>query len=272
MKRFRFLLLSLCFFSGVLRAEQVTFEFEAEAATVVGQPFGFDVPRLTVVRGLFSYDTDTPDERSGDPDRGRFDLSGSWRFRAEFLGHVITGSTQAAASTNLFGHSLSFNDGGDRDNTGDMAFDDVTRNDVSVGLGISGSAEDLLDDQLPEVFRFRRRAPFRFAAHTFSLKDDSGTMLLQLCIVRQWPIVPVILSIDYSPTGAMLKWCSQFEQTYAVDASTDLVNWVVVLPQVAGQLIDTTVTDVFADRLGKGVPPPPDLSYRIRETDPQGEP
>jgi hypothetical protein len=30
-----------------IRAELITIQYEAEAATVVGQPFGLDVPRLT---------------------------------------------------------------------------------------------------------------------------------------------------------------------------------------------------------------------------------
>ncbi len=266
MKRFPLVLLLICLTNVAARADIVTLEYEAEAATVVGQPFGIDVPRLTIVRGLISYDSDTPDRRPNDPMRGSFDISDSWRFRAEFLGHAITGSNMASASTNLFGHSMGFDD------EGDMAFDDVPRDDIGLLFGIAGDEGDLLDDQLPEVFRFRRRSPFNFAPHTFSLRDDSGRMLLQFRLIKQRPIPPVVISMAHSPTGMTLKWCSQFEQVYAIEFSTDFKTWVVIFPGIVGQLIDTTITDVFADRFGEGIPPPTAAYYRIREIPPEAEP
>lgn len=103
-------------------AKRVIVEFVAEAKTVTGMPFGITVPRLTVVRGYFTYETNTPDLRPADLMRGQFLMLDTSDFRAEFLDKVIAGSDSATATTNLFGSpTLSFNDGGNKSDRGIMS-------------------------------------------------------------------------------------------------------------------------------------------------------
>jgi hypothetical protein len=55
-KRIAMLSLSAALPAG---AVEVILDYEAEARTVVGTPFGLSIPRLTLVTGSFTYDTDT---------------------------------------------------------------------------------------------------------------------------------------------------------------------------------------------------------------------
>lgn len=254
-------MLHLCVLASTARAELVTVRYEAEASTVVDQPFGIDVPRLTVVRGFFTYQSDTPDQNPGDLRRGSFKPVVSWGFRAEFLGHVVSGSNRATGSTETFGHTLRFNDGGDSSDTGDMSFDHVPTADLALGFAIVGGPDDLPTDQLPKVFRFDR------SPHTFSLGDDLGRMLLQFRSFSQ-VVETTIKSIDWSPTEVAITWCSVENGRYAVEFSTDLKDWLVIRPLVIGEISESSIIDDFSDRSGPDALQPLRGFYRVRELGP----
>lgn len=242
------------------RAELVTIEYEAEVKTVTGQPFGMTVPRLTFVRGSFTYDSDTPDLSPGDVMRGKFEPVRAWDFRAEFLDQVITGSGMATATTNLFGSpTLSLNDGGNRSGRGIMRINGTPDAGVEFGLGISGEAKDLPTDRLPANFTFN--PPPSGAPHTFVLKDVSGTMLLGFLSFRQ--VRPEILSIQRTDDLVGIVWSSISGHPYALEFSTDLQNWTIIRNDLIGLPESTSVTDNLAARFPNVIPA--EGFYRIRD-------
>ena len=176
---------------------------------------------------------------------------GGWDFHAEFLDHVITGPGRAAASTETFGHTLRFNDGGDDEDTGDMALDDTPRIDIELGFAITGDADDLPSDQLPEEFRFAG------APHTFFLRDSSGQMNLQFTSFRQ--VVTRIKLIEHQPGTTRIVWCSLSGKHYAVEFSTDLDSWETIATNIEGSPKTSEFIDVDPERrVPRGF-------YRIRE-------
>ncbi len=255
---FTLILLNLIMFLVIARAELVSVEFEAEAATVVAQPFGLDVPRLTMVRGFFTYDSETADIKGADLRRGDFRLNTDWKFHAEFLDHVVTGSTQAKATTETFGYTLAIGDGGNQDETNDMTFDGTSAEDIELVLRIVGDEGDLPTDQLPETFGFVG------APHTFTLGDESGTILLQFLSYRQ--VFPVIKSINWQNNQVRLVWDSILDRVYRVEFSSDLKNWQTIRAAVTGELGTTGIID---DIFGRQEPPVPHGFYRIREIPPE---
>jgi hypothetical protein len=245
-------------------AARVTIEYEAEAGTVVDQPFGMTVPRLTIVRGYMSYETNTADLLPADLMRGSFLLAGTWDFRAEFLGRVVTGSGTATSSTNLFGSpTLRFEDGTNNTNPGLMSLDGVLDAGVGLGFAISGQAKDLPTDQLPERFTFN--PPPSGAPHTFVLSSTSGRMLLQFRSFRQ--VAPAAKSI--TPTGDMREvvWSSLNGKHYALEFSPDLINWEIIRDGVVGTPSTTAVSDDLAQRYPVG-PKPARGYYRILDRGP----
>lgn len=244
--------------SPLAHSARVTVEYEAEAATVVDQPFGMTVPRLTVVRGYFTYESETPDLKPADPMRGSFLLPGTWDFRAEFLDQVLTGSGTATSTTNLYGSpTLSFEDGATT-SSGIMAINGVPRQDIGLNFRISGAAKDLPTDQLPENFTFN--PPPLGASHTFVLSDASGRMLLQFRWFRQ--VGPTIRSINRTGDAVEIVWTSVQGKRYALEFSTDLRNWEVIRDPLIGNPLTTTVVDDLAQRYASG-PLPPRGFYRI---------
>lgn len=241
--RFQFLFTAIFTAGSVVstKAEVVTIEYEAEASTVVGQPFGLNVPRLTRVQGFFRYQSSTPDRSPNDLRRGSFYLGGnSWEFEARFLGHTLRGSHQATASTETFGHTLRFNDGGNRDDTGDMSFDGIARSDLALGFSIVGNATHLPTDQLPAPFLYQRGNP-----HTFVISDESGRMLLQFRSVNQVATLiptPEIINIEAPPSQARLTWRSVAGQSYQVEVSGELMEWTAVGLPVTATEEETSVT------------------------------
>lgn len=232
-------------------AELVTVEYEAEARTVTGMPFGIEVPRLTVVRGSFTYDSNTSDKSPTDPMRGSFGPVGGWDFRAEFIDKVITDSGMATATTNLFGHTLAFNDGGNKSGRGIMRINDTPDASVEFGLAITGAAKDLPTDQLPANFTFN--PPPSGAPHTFVLKDQFGTMLLGFLSFRQ--VKPeIVLSIQRSGDEVEIVWSSISGKPYALEFSTDLANWSVIRNDLVGLPVTTSVVDDLAVRFPATIP------------------
>lgn len=245
---------------GWARAERVTIQYVAQASTVTGQPFGFTVPRLTEVKGYFTYETNTPDLKPTDTKRGDFLMPGTWDFRAEFMGKVIRGSGTATASTNLFGSpTLRFNDG-DADNTnraGIMTIDGIADATIGLGFSISGQAKDLPTDQLPANFTFN--PPPQGASHTFVLDHASGSMLLQFVSFQQ--VAPKIQSIKRQGDNVEIIWTAVAGKPYALEFSTDLQQW----SRIHSNLIGTTQASAWIDQLSarySGTKPPRGF-YRI---------
>jgi hypothetical protein len=275
MKILATLVIMTCFSVTQAFAKRVTVEFEAEAGTVTGQPFGMTVARLTIVRGYFSYETNAPDifSNSADTMRGSFVLAGTWDFRAEFLNRVIRGSGTATSSTNLFGSpTLRFEDGLGNNRPELMTIDGVPDATIGLGFAISGQAKDLPTDKLPENFTFN--PPPNGASHTFSLYSNSGTpsttgtMLLQFRSFRQ--VVFNIKSIR--PTGLTGKvmevvWFSVKGKRYALEHSTNLKNWTVILSEVYGENPTTTALDNLDLRYPLGHVPAQGF-YRVRDLGP----
>lgn len=239
------------------RAERVTIAYEAEVRTVTGQPFGLTVPLFTPVTGYFTYETSTPDTSPTDPMRGNYLMVGTWDFRAEFLDKLITGSGAATASTNLFGYTLSFNDGANKSGRGIMKIDGTVDLNVEFALSITGSAKDLPDDRLPAKFTFN--PPPSGAAHTFVLKDDSGQMNLRFLSFRQ--ARPEVLSILRNGDDVDIIWSSVKGMPYGLEFSTDLSAWTRIRDDLVGLTGATQVTDSLSLRYP--VAKPPSGFYRI---------
>lgn len=232
-------------------AKRVTVEFVAEAKTVTGEPFGITVPRLTIVRGYFTYETNTPDLRPADTMRGQFVMTGTWDFRAEFLDKVITASDSATATTNLFGSpTLAINDGGNKSDRGIMKINGTPDINVELGFSISGAAKDLPTDQLPANFTFD--PPPDGAPHTFVLKDVSGSMLLQFVSFRQ--VRPEILSIQRNGDDVEIVWSSIKGKPYALEFSTNLIHWTIIRNDLVGLPQTTSVEDDLAVRFPENKP------------------
>ncbi len=233
------------------RGERVTLEYTAQASTVTGQPFGMTVPRLTVVKGYMTYETNTPDLRPADVMRGEFVMLGTWDFRAEFLGKVIRGSGTAASATNLFGSpTLRFDDGDNSPKAGIMSFDGAPDETIGLGFSISGQAKDLPTDQLPVRFTFN--PPPEGASHTFVLKNQAGSMLLQFTSFRQIDLK--IISIRRIGDQAEITWASSEGKRYGLEFSQDLQNWTRIRSDLIGAALQSTVIDPLATRYPSGIP------------------
>ncbi len=248
--------IAILFFFSCLAAPQalakrVTVEFVAEAGTVTGSPFGMTVPRLTIVRGYFSYETNTPDifSNSSDTMRGSFVLAGTWDFRAEFLDRVIRGSGTATSSTNLFDSAtLRFEDGIRNNRPELMSIDGVSDASIGLGFSISGQAKDLPTDKLPENFTFN--PPPSGASHTFSLESNTGTsattgrMLLQFRSFRQVDFsIKSIRTTGITGKVIEIVWYSVKGKRYALAHSTNLKDWVTIRSEVIGENVTTTIWD-----------------------------
>jgi hypothetical protein len=163
-------------------AEQITVYYEAEAATVVDSPLGVDVPRLTRVTGTFTFETSTSDILPDDPDTGDYPHeTGGGAFTARFLDHTLTGSATPFIEIRPTTDTFRFIDGPGTfgDEGGIMSLDGNP--DEGIELWFSASTEtDMLDDSLINPFPDYDFESFIGTPHTFSIADDSGTMLLQM--------------------------------------------------------------------------------------------
>lgn len=167
-------------------AEVVTVLFEAEAVTVVGQPFGVTVPLDTPVRGYFTFDTSTPDLEPDELD-GEYQQDGNAAYLAEFLDKRVTGS-----STPFYWVDLSSNPSSDTFRIYDgprpvgfeggvMSVDGVPDETIELFLAVTEDVFD--DDDLINPFPFYEFG-FLGDPHTYTLKDDNGTMLMQFTGVQ----------------------------------------------------------------------------------------
>ncbi len=163
-------------------AELVTVDYEAEAATVVGTPFGLTVPRLTPFTGSFTYDTSTVDIDSR-TDYGEFPhIVSEPYFDANFATHRITGSGFPVYEVG-FGTTFRLSDGPVRTgiSTGVMSLNDVLQPEMEMWISIVGSQGSILDDNvLPAPFPTSYTFGFLGTPHTFFIRDTLGSVLLQI--------------------------------------------------------------------------------------------
>ena len=179
---------------GQLLADEVTIVYEAEIATISGNPFGLDISDLnTSVTGFFRYNSDTPDQNASstrgdyphDPVEGGL---GGGGFEANFSPNsvadfVIAGSETPFVNIEDFASSetFRFRDGPDTFSPGGiMFFNGVLDPNLRLELAITDpSASSFADDSLPGN-PFPMNLPPSLP-HTFSIRDLSsgGTVLMQ---------------------------------------------------------------------------------------------
>jgi hypothetical protein len=175
------LVLPLCCLASLQPAiaAPVTVEFVARVATSSGTAFGLSVPMDTEVTGSFTYDTSTPDTNVSESRGDYYHTAGAFTASITGFATVITGSsTPLVRVENLSVDTFRFNDGPDMGGT--MAINAQDDPDVQVGISVTdGSGTAFPNDDLPAFFPF----DFTQMPHTFSLKDDRGTLLLQVLSV-----------------------------------------------------------------------------------------
>ena len=176
--------------AGWANADKVVVYYEAEAVTVVGDPFGIDVPRLTKLTGTFKFNTSAQDDDPDDVLFGSYPhAGGNGGFRADFLDTTITGSVTPYVSVQVGasqGGSDTF-----RFIDGPRAFDPqggvmsiAGSPDPDIQLRFSATDElfadgdDSLVNPFPLIDLGHVGTP-----HTFALEDDQGTLLNQLTLL-----------------------------------------------------------------------------------------
>ena len=121
---------------------------------------------------------------------------------------------------------------------------------VEFGLSISGESKDLPTDKLPANFTFN--PPPSGAPHTFVLKDQSGTMQLGFLSFRQ--VRPEILSIQRAGDEVGIVWSSIHGKPYALEFSTNLVDWTLIRNDLVGLPDTTSLVDDLAVRFPESKP------------------
>lgn len=256
MKQRLTILLLFAALAGHCAAGRITVEFEAVARTVVGTPFGAPVPLDTQVRGYFAYETDTPDTVA-DPMVGDFRHAGTSEFCAEFLDFTVTGSGDAVGGTNLFGSpTFRLFDGAGHPFAGDMRVNGEISESAAFTFAISGTAEDLPTDSMPDPFRFGG------APTTFSISDASGTLLLRATRLREFAPAPV--AIAKRGDVVEIEFRSVKDRVFEIWFGTDLTGWTRIAGAHPSAGLRTTYTDDLAARHEGGAIPEAGF-YRIAE-------
>ncbi|MFN2377621.1 MAG: hypothetical protein ABR538_13860 [Candidatus Binatia bacterium] len=188
--------LPACILAGVVlaltaaaaNADRITVVYTARAATVAQAPFGLAVPLDTPVSGFFTYNTETEDLEPDDPFLGEYQHETGAGFLAEFLTTRISGSTtpfyQVDIDVNPAIDTFRVWDGprGVGNQGGIMSIDDAEDEDIEMFLAVTGDAFD--SDDLINPFPAYTFGPLG-TPHTFTLKDDQGTMLLQFLAAEE---------------------------------------------------------------------------------------
>lgn len=273
-------LLSPAFFS-VGYAEKVILNYEAEASTVVGNPFGLSVPRLTVVTGSFVYETDGAMDLNSSDQRGHYQLLGGGGFTASFsdaevTSHLLSGSIGPwleVEDIDVGGDktidTFRFWDGNDSDDKGGMmTFDGVADGENFLTFAMTdGSGAAFPNDALPEVYAMTGvKGPIGYPySHTFVIGDGAGRMLLQLNWLSQGSVNsegPVIRKSSFVDGQFEIEFDSRDGETYAVEFSTDLESWEAITTGVMAEGETTNYRDSGVnERLGKV---PASAYYRVR--------
>jgi hypothetical protein len=166
-------------------SDPVTIGFTGEVATVAGTPLIWDGDiRTARVSGYFTYNRGAPDD---DPTVGHalYDLGSRGAFSLTLDGHEIT---QGGPFAEIAGNTFRFMDGTEAPISADdaervMSFDGEP--DPNLGLWTAfvqcGTGDCPLPEALPAApdFWFLDHATADYA-HTFSITDGDGTLLIQL--------------------------------------------------------------------------------------------
>jgi hypothetical protein len=174
-------------------AALITVNYEATVTSVSGTPFGLSSAVGTVVRGFFTYNTDTPDGVPANPREGQyFHALGGGAFRAELPGVVVTGSeTPGVIIEDLMSPSGSARDtfqflDGVFSGGGVIAVDGVPDPNVWLVIDFSDLTGTLFSsDALPNPFPLTAPPPTGFTV--FLLGDGRGTLFLQFTSLSQAP-------------------------------------------------------------------------------------
>jgi hypothetical protein len=159
----------------------VTMQFTGTVATVAGTPLGLDsTARTAAITGTFTYDLRTPDARPADLKRGRYEHGTTSGFTFTVLGHTVEGSGYAVVEIeDLDPDTFRFRDGPGLDTIPRiMKVDGTAAPMLKLTIAIaSGNNAFLTSDALPRPFP---TIDITQTAHTFSLSDNGGTLLMQL--------------------------------------------------------------------------------------------
>jgi hypothetical protein len=171
---------------------RVTVAYTGQVVTVApapdgGMPLGFDTSvRTSAVSGSFSYDPGMADDLPNDPKNGKYQRGGVTAFSFTLQGHVVTGSGRSLLETqDMSSDTFRFRDGPQGDAVvRTMKLDGADRASLVLFLAISDSSgamltSDVLPDPFPTVNIANKDGGFNIA-HTFSLADSGGTLLMQL--------------------------------------------------------------------------------------------
>jgi hypothetical protein len=172
--------------AGETAPRLIGFSFTGEVVTVArkggtGLPLGFDgTVRTEKITGSLGYDPTLPDITAAG-DRGKYQSIVGSSFTLTVKGKTITGTTRALMEVEnlVSSDTFRFRDGPQfLDNTVRiMKLDGVDAPMLSLFIAISGDATLWASDKLPDPFP--PIDPTK-VAHTFSLEDEGGTLLLQL--------------------------------------------------------------------------------------------
>lgn len=174
--------------AGAAGADRITVVYTARAATVAQAPFGLAVPLDTPVSGYFTFNTATEDLEPEDPLLGEYQHETGAGFLAEFLATRIEGSNtpfyQVDLDVNPAIDTFRIWDGPRNvgNEGGIMSIDGDGDEDIEMFLAVTGDAFD--DDDLVNPFPAYTFGPLG-TPHTFTLKDEQGTMLLQFLSARE---------------------------------------------------------------------------------------
>lgn len=159
----------------------VTVTFTGKVVTVAGAPLGFDATvRESPVSGTFAYDLGTTDESPVDPKRGTYKHGATSVFTFTVKGRNVEGSGRAVVDIENFDpDTFRFKDGPMIDAIPrTMKIDGVAAPALTLSLALTdGSGVMLSSDALPDPFPAIDLAK---TPHTFALRDDGGTLLMQL--------------------------------------------------------------------------------------------
>ena len=171
-------------------ASEVILDYKATAQTVVGKPFGIDLPRLTAVSGYFVYETEGTADSRASSERGEYVRPGA--FAAKLLGHTITGSAQPTLKTEdiqVTGGSIDtfrFIDG--KDAAQPMFLDSVADESIEVSLSITASnrlPDAIIRPTISILRNLQSKKRARNPAHGIRLAAPTHTVASHHRIVSQ---------------------------------------------------------------------------------------
>lgn len=164
---------------------RVSVTFEGVVATITDAPLGFDETLLQApVHASMAYDQATPDSLWNDPDRGRYEHTGTGLLSLEIDGHYLVGSGNGTVEiANTAVDTFRFVDGQQRSSDTDhlMTLDFEPAPLVEVWLSLVDDAgTTLTSDALPDPFPF---VDLPYYDRSFAVSEPAGTLLIGLTSV-----------------------------------------------------------------------------------------